>query len=169
MSAFVALGRIFDQDHKSLHNIDKLIKAVSDDLPAFTRSVLAIRKQTAGISADDAAAYVYDAYELTPADVKAIRKQVAHWRRVYEATYRDIRHGVFAHKGFDQAGTDSLMAKTNIEEMKALLRLPARPLRDAVGGLLQRPETGSYDTGIHAVSGAAAPRRVNEAGRARLP
>jgi hypothetical protein len=120
LSAFVALGRIFDQDKKSVHNIDKLIKTVSDDLAAFTRPALAVRKQAAGVSADDAAAYVADAYELTPADIKAIRKQVAHWRRVYEARYRDIRHGVFAHKGLDQAGTDALMAKTNVEEMKSL-------------------------------------------------
>lgn len=120
LSAFVALGRIFDQDKKSVHNIEKLIKAVSDDLPAFTRPALAIRKQAAGISAEDAAAYVRDTYELMPADVRDIRKQVAHWRRVYEARYRDIRHGVFAHKGLDRAGTDALMAKTNVEEMKSL-------------------------------------------------
>jgi hypothetical protein len=120
LSAFVALGRIFDQDPKSVHNINKLIKAVSDDLPAFTRPALAIRKQAAGISANDAAAYVLEAYELTPVDVRDIRKQVAHWRRIYEARYRDIRHGVFAHHGLDRAGTDALMAKTNVEEMKSL-------------------------------------------------
>jgi AbiU2 len=97
LSAFVALGRIFDQDHKSMHNIDKLIKAVADDLPAFTRAALAVRKQAAGVLAEDAAAYVY------------------------EARYRDIRHGVFAHKGLDRAGSDALMAKTNVEEMKSLL------------------------------------------------
>src|SRR5258707_182993 len=63
LSAFVALGRIFDQDKKSLHNIDKLIKAVSDDLQAFTRPALAARKLAAGISAEDAAAYVEVTYE----------------------------------------------------------------------------------------------------------
>jgi hypothetical protein len=115
LSAFVALGRIFDQDHKSVHNIDKLIKAVSDDLAAFKRPALAVRKQAAGVSADDAAAY-----ELMPADVRDIRRQFAHWRRVYEARYRDIRHGVFAHKGLDRAGSNALMAKTNVEEMKSL-------------------------------------------------
>lgn len=118
LSTFVALGRIFDQDKKSLHNIDKLIKAVSDGLPAFARP--AIRKQAAGLLAQDAAAYVQEAYELTASDVRDIRKQVAHWRRVYEARYRDIRHGVFAHHGLDRADVDALMAKTNIEEMKSL-------------------------------------------------
>jgi hypothetical protein len=120
LSAFVALGRIFDQDKKSVHNIDKLIKAVSDDLPAFTRPALAARKRAARISAEDAAAYVKSTYELTPADVRDIRRQIAHWRRVYEARYRDIRHGVFAHKGLDRAGADALMVKTNVEEMKSL-------------------------------------------------
>src|ERR1700730_8268945 len=110
LAAFVALGRIFDQDKKSVHNIDKLIKAVSDDLPGFTHPALAIRKQAGGLSAEDAAAYVQGTYELTPTDVRDIRKEVAHWRRVYEARYRDIRHGVFAHKGLDRAGTDALMA-----------------------------------------------------------
>jgi hypothetical protein len=120
LAAFVALGRIFDQDKKSVHNIDKLIKAVSDDLPGFKHPALAIRKQAGGLSAEDAAAYVQGTYELTPTDVRDIRKEVAHWRRVYEARYRDIRHGVFAHKGLDRAGIDALMAKTNVEEMKAL-------------------------------------------------
>jgi hypothetical protein len=120
LSAFVALGRIFDQDKKSLHNVDKLIKAVSDGLPDFTRSALAIRKQAAGLSAQHAASYVQGAYELTTSDVRDVRKQVAHWRRVYEARYRDIRHGVFAHHGLDRANADALMAKTNIEEMKSL-------------------------------------------------
>ena len=43
-----------------------------------------------------------------------------HWRGVYEERYRDIRHGVFAHKGLNRTDTDGLIAKTNIEEMKSL-------------------------------------------------
>jgi hypothetical protein len=103
LAAFVALGRIFDQDKKSVHNIDKLIKAVSDDLPGFTHPALAIRKQAGGLSAEDAAAYVQGTYELTPTDVRDIRKEVAHWRRVYEARYRDIRHGVFSHRAYSSS------------------------------------------------------------------
>jgi hypothetical protein len=133
LSAFVALGRIFDQDSKSLHNVDRLIKAVSDDLQVFKRPVLSIRKQRAGVSAQDAAAYVQGAYELTASDVRDIRKQVAHWRRVYEARYRDIRHGVFAHNGLDRAGADALMAKTNVEEMKSLFGF-LHVLYEALGG-----------------------------------
>ena len=40
MSAFVVLGRIFDQDPKSLHNIDKLLTAVSNDIGRSARRVL---------------------------------------------------------------------------------------------------------------------------------
>jgi hypothetical protein len=39
---------------------------------------------------------------------------------VYEERYRDIRHGVFAHKGLNRTDTDGLIAKPNIEEMKSL-------------------------------------------------
>jgi hypothetical protein len=49
-----------------------------------------------------------------------MRKAVSQWRGVYEERYRDIRHGVFAHKGLNRTDTDALMAKTNIDEMKSL-------------------------------------------------
>jgi hypothetical protein len=52
--------------------------------------------------------------------VRDIRKEIANWRKVYEARYRDIRHGVFAHKGLSKTDTDALMKLTNIEEMKAM-------------------------------------------------
>src|SRR5450759_4349478 len=40
LAAFVALGRIFDQDQKSLHNINKLIKAASNELSILSRTCL---------------------------------------------------------------------------------------------------------------------------------
>ena len=44
MSAFVVLGRIFDQDPKSLHNIDKLLTAVSNDIGTLGKAGLAQRR-----------------------------------------------------------------------------------------------------------------------------
>ena len=44
MSAFVVLGRIFDQDPKSLHNIDKLLTAVSNDIGTLGKVGLAQRR-----------------------------------------------------------------------------------------------------------------------------
>lgn len=95
-----------------MHNIDKLIKAMSDDLPAFRRPALAARKQAAGVSPEDAAAYLY----------------------------RDIRHGVFAHKGARPSQRRPLMAKTNVEEMKSLFGFLHVLYGTRWGSLLQWPE-----------------------------
>jgi hypothetical protein len=121
MSAFVVLGRIFDQDSKSLHNIDKLLAVVSANIGALSRAGLLQRRVVQGMTPADAAAYASTKYDLTSNDVRAIRKEVAKWRKVYEATYRDIRHKIFAHKGVSSAGADALMAKTNIDEVKEML------------------------------------------------
>jgi len=121
MSAFVVLGRIFDQDPKSLHNIDKLMTAVSGSIGALSRAGLQQRRVVQGMTPADAAAYASTKYDLTTDDVRAIRKEVAKWRKVYEATYRDIRHKIFAHKSVSSTNADAMMAKTNIDEMKEIL------------------------------------------------
>lgn len=120
LSAFVALGRIFDQDPRSIHNIDKLLRSVWRNIGEFTRAELAKRKIASGLNPAAAAAYVVGKCDLTPKDVGAMRKEVAAWRKVYEARYREIRHGVFAHKGLNSADSNLLMAQTNIKEMKSM-------------------------------------------------
>jgi hypothetical protein len=50
MSAFVVLGRIFDQDQKSLHNIDKLLTAVSNEIGALSKAGLAQRRIMRGMN-----------------------------------------------------------------------------------------------------------------------
>lgn len=121
LAAFVALGRVFDQDVKSDHNIDKLMKVTGDNLHLFTRAALAERKMAAGLTREQADAYVTDAHELTAADVRNLRKKhVAYWRKIYEDRYRDVRHMVFAHKR-KQEIVAAVLAKTNINEVKELL------------------------------------------------
>jgi hypothetical protein len=63
--------------------------------------------------------YVFDAYEMTAQDVRDLKKQVAHWRRVYEGKYRDVRHFVFAHKK-TLATVEQVLARTNVDEVKDL-------------------------------------------------
>jgi HEPN superfamily AbiU2-like protein len=121
MSAFVVLGRIFDQDRKSLHNIDKLLTAVSNEIGTLSKTGLLHRRIAQGMDPEQAAAYAADTYELTVEDVRDMRKAVGKWRKVYEARFREIRHNIFAHKGLSRADADKRMAKTNIEEVKALL------------------------------------------------
>lgn len=121
MSAFVVLGRIFDQDPKSLHNIDKLLQAVSANIAALSRAGLQQRRVVSGMTPSDAAAYAWTKYDLTTDDVREMRREVAKWRKVYEAAYRDVRHKIFEHKGVSRAGADALLAKTNIDEVKEML------------------------------------------------
>jgi AbiU2 len=122
VAAFLALGRIFDQDPKSDHNIDKLMRAASaaQAQGLFSKAALAQRKTGIGLSAQQIADYVDDKYELTAEDVRDLRKEVAQWRKIYEERYRDVRHMVFAHKRRDDT-VEKILAKTNIEELKDLL------------------------------------------------
>ena len=121
LSAFVALGRIFDQDRRSIHNIDKLLGAVSTNMSLFTRSALQQRRISDGMPPSAAAKYASDKHDLTIADYRAMRKAVAEWRRVYEDRYRDVRHLVFAHRGIPRSQIDTLMSKTTIDEMQQIL------------------------------------------------
>jgi len=119
VTAFVALGRIFDQDSK--HNVDRLMAVVSQDLSIFSIDALRARKEADGIGVEDAARYVVGKHALTSNDVRALRRQIDVRRRIYEERYRDIRHKVFAHKATDDvAEIDAMFAKTNIEEMKSV-------------------------------------------------
>jgi hypothetical protein len=120
MSAFVVLGRIFDQDPKSLHNIDKLLGVVTRDIASLSAAALERRRIAQGMTPKDAAAYARGTYDLTMDDVRGMRKAVGHWRKVYEARYREIRHKIFAHKSIDRAAADTLMANTNVDEVREL-------------------------------------------------
>jgi hypothetical protein len=121
MSAFVVLGRIFDQDPKSLHNIDRLLGVVTRDIASLSAAALERRRIAQGMTPKDAAAYARGTYDLTMDDVRGMRKAVGHWRKIYETRYREIRHKIFAHKSIARAAADALMANTNVDEVRELL------------------------------------------------
>ena len=81
----------------SIHSSLRGGESLKGERSVFTRVELEKRKIAAGLDPTDAAAYVVDKCDLVPADVRAMRKAVSNWRKIYEARYRDIRHGVFAH------------------------------------------------------------------------
>jgi hypothetical protein len=119
LSAIVALGRIFDQDSK--HNIGKLMATALENLALFSKAALAARRVSAGLTKAAAAKYVADKHELTAPDVRALRKEIAAWRRIYEDRYRDVRHKIFAHKGVSNVQeANELLAKTSVDQLKAL-------------------------------------------------
>jgi hypothetical protein len=119
LAAFVALGRVFDQN--SRYNIDRLLAIGAGNLSLFSKPNLARRKREEGLSTSDAAAYVSTAYEPTYKDFRGLRKKVAERRRIYETRYRSIRDKIFAHKELSHPDdTSALFKKTNIKELKEI-------------------------------------------------
>jgi hypothetical protein len=62
-----------------------------------------------------------------------MRRLVAHWRKIYDERYRDVRHMVFAHKRRNET-VQTVLAKTNIDELKNLFGFLAG-LYEALDGL----------------------------------
>jgi hypothetical protein len=140
LGAFVVLGRVFDQ--KSKHNVDSLIRAAGADLDVFSLESLRSRKEALRITPEQAANYVAGRHALSTSDVRTLRKQVAHYRRIYVDRYRDVRDQ-FAHKNTAvRSEIDALFAKTNTEEMKEIFGF-LHGLHDAMWELLfngRRPD-----------------------------
>ncbi len=120
-AAFIALGRVFDQD--STHNLDRLLRIAQDNLYIFSKASLGARRQGDSPTPPDwLAEYLRDAYVPTPDDFRHLRAHVHKHRRVYEAKYRDIRHRLFAHKEVSAwAEINALFKETNIQELEEML------------------------------------------------
>jgi hypothetical protein len=93
---------------------------VESNLPMLNCEALRERKEQL-VSVDQAAAYVLDKHATTIEDVRGMRTEVKKWRKIFEAIYKPIRHN-FAHKKTaDIEEINALLAKANIDEMKAML------------------------------------------------
>lgn len=120
-AAFIALGRVFDQD--STHNLDAVLRIAQDNPQIFSKAALGRRKQ--GNSADRPDwldEYLRDAYEPTPTDFRRLRSHVKRRRRIYASNYRDVRNKFFAHKEVvaGQAETAVLFGKGTNRELQQL-------------------------------------------------
>ncbi len=116
VSTFIWLGRMFDQ--QSAHNVNLLLRMIERNLPTLNRDALRDRKAKV-ITPEQAAEYVASKHEMTIDDVRALRKDVADWRRIYEPVYRHIRDHLARNKK-GVSDLDALLAITNIEEMKRM-------------------------------------------------
>lgn len=116
-SCFTTLGRIFDQD--SAHNVDALLRLVGQNLPVFSRTALVERRVAEGLPLEDAERYAADKHDLDAVDLRAMRRRVAALRKLWDATYRQIRHQVFAHS--EVIETTDLFATTRIDELVEML------------------------------------------------
>jgi hypothetical protein len=120
-AAFVALGRIFDQD--SMHNIGMLLRLAQDNPQIFSKAALAARRQgTDKTSPEWLDDYLRHVYVPKSSDFRRLREYVRKQRKIYLEKYQPVRHRVFAHKGLsDAAEVSALFAKTNVGEMQRML------------------------------------------------
>ncbi len=121
-STFVVLGRLFDPDPNN-HSVTRLLTAAGSNLEIFSKTSLAARKRKLSANADEwLPAYLSNVYEPTSADFRRLKRHVSIRRKIYEASYRPLRHRVFAHRGVAaNVEVGELFAKTDIKEMQQLL------------------------------------------------
>jgi AbiU2 len=120
-AAFVALGRIFDQD--SAHNLGRLLRLAQDNPQLFSKAALAKRKQGAANSPPKwLNEYLRHAYVTKAADFRRLRGHVSKQRKIYLTKYQPLRHQVFAHTALsDATDISALFLQTNIREMQRML------------------------------------------------
>ena len=135
-SAFIALGRIFDQE-RDTHNIDCLIRLAQINPDIFSLEALAERKRRLAPTANEwLAEYLKNAHVPTHDDFRRLRKHVAARRKIYEANFRPVRHKVFAHKHLShQVDQQALFAKVSVPEIQQVLVF-LRRLHQALWDLL---------------------------------
>jgi hypothetical protein len=118
--AIMALGRIFD--HRSAHNLNTLVRLVSQHRGMFAKTALGKRKQgTESEPPEWLPQYLRSAYEPTAVDFRRLADHVKKYRRIYESKYHDLRNQLYAHKQTaDPTAVAALVANTSIREMQRL-------------------------------------------------
>lgn len=121
-STLVALGRVFDPNTNN-HSVTRLLAFAHGNLDIFSKEALAARKRMLSANADEwLPEYLKAVYEPTSEDFRRLKRHVALRRKIYEQSYRPLRHKVFAHRGVaTSAEVSELFAKTNLRELRQLL------------------------------------------------
>ena len=135
-SAFIALGRVFDQEQDT-HNVDRVLRIAQRNPEIFSLEALAERKRRLSPNSHEwIAEYLETAYVPTPDDFRRLRKHVAARRKLYTDNFRPLRHKVFAHKQmFKQDEAHALFANAKIKDLQQLLVF-LRRLHEALWELL---------------------------------
>jgi hypothetical protein len=133
---FIALGRIFDQNGDIRFTLDRLIGAAQKNGGAiFGAGCLADRKRRSSNNADEwLGDYMKDIYLPRPADFRALRRVRDRYRQRFEATYRPIRHEVYAHGITTRAEAVKLFEQTRLGELQRIIRFLQR-VSDGLWGL----------------------------------
>lgn len=120
---FTTLGRIFDNDRRSL-TVHSFINKCKNEIGQFKKSSLESRRiqGAGGHRPDYLDNYLLSVYEPTEQDFEKIKIVADKYKKIYEDNYEPIRNKIIAHKDLKTLEIkDSLYANTNIGEIEELL------------------------------------------------
>lgn len=162
-SAFVALGRIYDNDRRS-NSALQLLRFAETNLGIFKRSFLEKRTVRAGLSESQATVYASEAYELPRGGLTSLRVELDANRQFYVNRIQPIRHNVIAHAGrLTKEDRDDLFKKLFIRELESVAVFPLR-LYEALYKLYfdgREPQLDDVPTSVVEVLKAGAPPHVS--------
>ena len=158
----LALGRVFE--HNTPHNIHTFMQVTSDNRIAFLRVALGRRKAAIfDRDPEGLKSYIREARSPRPGDFSRVAARVREHRKAYLASYRVLRHHVFAHTlTTDPDEIADLFSKTNIRQLQRMTtylgtlhdafweafhnggRLTLRRRRHSVARMLRRPKVGRW-------------------------
>ncbi|MCX7023986.1 MAG: hypothetical protein NT080_05130 [Spirochaetes bacterium] len=120
-TTFIALGRLFDTDKRSLTTRSLLIEC-SQNIEEFSKPRLTERKVAAGLDPALLEDYMTRTYEPCPADFESKLKKLDGWSKVFRDRYQPIRHKLFAHRDVEYLGKeDDLFGQTDFMEIESML------------------------------------------------
>ncbi|HEY7640198.1 MAG TPA: hypothetical protein VH814_10770 [Steroidobacteraceae bacterium] len=133
-SGFIALGRMYDEDSNA-HTIRALLRFVEEYIGLFRPDALLLRRQAAGMRAEDAHSFAEDSCTLKTSDLQPVRDQFETFRQLYKANVEPIRHKVFAHAGkIHRKELNELFTKVFLRDLERMVVFPLR-LERALGGV----------------------------------
>jgi hypothetical protein len=125
-AAFVALGRVYDNDRQT-HNAGQLLTYADDHPGIFARAVLEARKVRTGLAPELARDYVVDAYEPVRGFLAPLRVEFEKRQSFYLAKVAPIRHKVFAHRAkIDRGERDRLFSELMVRGLEDVVAFPCR-------------------------------------------
>ena len=121
-SAYIALGRMFDNDNRT-HNLRDLLKHADKWQGIFSREMLERRKVRAGTDRAKAKSYAAKAYELRAGGLDALQAALAEKQAFYKKRVDPIRDQVFAHRQ-RSVDRDKLFSDLMRRDMEKLFVFP---------------------------------------------
>lgn len=120
ISAFITLGRIFDNNSKN--NISKLLAYAEKNRDIFSKTALADRKRKGSDNADEwLPTYLKSVHVPADKDFNRLKKNVKKYQKIYDENYRKIRNRIYAHKEVTKKEkVTQLFKRTTIRELEII-------------------------------------------------